>query len=55
MWPGKDVLIEEHYQNSDRTREWDGVYYLEGREVPAIVASAQNFLSTRAYALDTGV
>lgn len=49
MWPGKAVLIDEHYHGSDdRSREWDGVYYLEGRETPATVASALNMLLTRA-------
>lgn len=48
MWPGKAVLIDENYHDSyDRSREWDGVYYLEGKEVPATVASARNFLLTR--------
>lgn len=29
MWPGKAVLVEKNYHGSDdRSREWDGVYYL---------------------------
>lgn len=49
MWPGKRVLIEEFYHNTDDLgRDWDGVYYLEGRETPATVASALNMLLTRA-------
>lgn len=48
MWPGKSVLVDEHYQGSDdRSRDYDGVYYLEGKPVPATVASAINMLLTR--------
>ena len=28
MWPGKRVLVEMNYQETDRRREYDGVYYL---------------------------
>lgn len=49
MWPGKAVLIEKEYHGSDdQSRQWDGVYYLEGREIPATVASAQKYLSDQA-------
>lgn len=46
MWPGKAVLVAEDYQE-DRSREYDGVYYLEGRKVPTTVASAVNNFLTR--------
>lgn len=48
MWPGKAVLVDSGGGRSETDlRDWYGIYYLEGREVPATVASAQNFLLTR--------
>jgi hypothetical protein len=46
-WLGKSVLIDWEYQSDDFGRSYDAVYYLEGKEVPATVASAANFLLTR--------
>lgn len=49
MWPGKAVLIADtDNPEVDPNRHWHGVYYLEGRETPATVASAINNLLTRA-------